>query len=244
MTSERRTLLVVDDEPSLRITLAANLEDAGYDVIESPSADAALAVLAARDDIALVVSDIRMPGMDGIELNRRVKAVRPGLPVVMMTAYTAEAQVEQALAGGAFTVVHKPFDTAALLRIVARALTKPVVLIVDDSLSDREGLVETLAACGCRTACVAGAAEALAAVASETVDVAVVDLVMPDKDGVETLEELHRAQPGLPVLMMTGYSVPQLVRRAAERGTVACLRKPFDIRQLLRVIAEVRARGA
>jgi DNA-binding NtrC family response regulator len=117
---KQRLLLVDDDEVFLR-PLHRTLELAGYEVLPVPSGEEALDTLKA-EDVDLVLTDRRLPGMDGVALVRQVKADHPDLAVVVMTAYgTIESAVE-AMRLGAEDYLVKPFETAELLVVIRRAI--------------------------------------------------------------------------------------------------------------------------
>jgi CheY-like chemotaxis protein len=162
------------------------------------------------------------------------------LPVVFVTAFALERLVHDAIAEGAFTVLRKPVDVAQLLRVVARALEAPQILIVDDDAAHRESLAAAIRTEGRRVLTAGDGRAALAALAAERVDVALVDLVMPGSDGTATIEALRSAQPGIETIAITGHDVPNLVRRASQIGCRAILRKPLDVRELLRVVCDAR----
>jgi DNA-binding NtrC family response regulator len=115
-----RILIVEDDEIFLR-PLQRTLEVAGYDVVAVSSGEEAIDLLK-NDDLDLVLTDRRLPGVDGVELVRRLKADLPDLGVIVMTAYgTIESAVE-AMRMGAEDYLVKPFETAQVLLVVRRAL--------------------------------------------------------------------------------------------------------------------------
>jgi DNA-binding NtrC family response regulator len=117
---KRRILIVEDDEIFLR-PLQRTLEVAGYDVLVTPSGEEALDALKG-DDVDLVLTDKRLPGMDGVELVRRVRADHPDLAVIVMTAYgTIESAVEAVRLGAADYLV-KPLESAELLIVVRHAI--------------------------------------------------------------------------------------------------------------------------
>jgi DNA-binding NtrC family response regulator len=114
-------LLLVEDDAIFLRPLQRTLEVAGYDVTTVPSAEAALETLL-REDIDLVLSDKRLPSIDGVELVRRLRADHADLPVVVMTAYgTIESAVE-AVRLGADDYLVKPFEVDELLAVVRRAI--------------------------------------------------------------------------------------------------------------------------
>jgi len=117
---KRKILLVEDDDVFLR-PLHRTLELAGYDVLPVPSAEEALDALKV-EDVDVILTDKRLPGLDGVELVRRVKADHPDLAVVVMTAYgTIESAVE-AMRLGAEDYLVKPFEVAELLLVIRRAI--------------------------------------------------------------------------------------------------------------------------
>jgi DNA-binding NtrC family response regulator len=117
----KRRLLLVEDDPVFLRPLHRTLELAGYEVLPVPSAEEALEALKAQD-VDLVLTDKRLPGLDGVELVRRVKAEHPDLAVVVMTAHgTIESAVE-AMRLGAEDYLTKPFEAPELLLVIRRAI--------------------------------------------------------------------------------------------------------------------------
>ncbi|TCJ16283.1 sigma-54-dependent Fis family transcriptional regulator [Parasulfuritortus cantonensis] len=124
MPERRPNILVVEDDAALREALADTLELAGHAVVVAPDGEAALAALA-RGNVDMVLSDVQMPGLDGHELLRRVKALRPGIPFILMTAYGQIERAVEAMKDGAADYLAKPFEPDRLLAVVARYLPAP-----------------------------------------------------------------------------------------------------------------------
>ncbi|NJB68421.1 two-component system NtrC family response regulator [Desulfobaculum xiamenense] len=117
---ESRRVLVVDDEPALRLLVGAVLHDAGWHVMEAESAETALSMLPdAGPDVVLL--DMRMPGMDGLEALGAIRAAVPGVPVVMLTAYGTVGSAVDAMKKGAFDYLTKPADNEELKAVLAKA---------------------------------------------------------------------------------------------------------------------------
>ena len=115
------TVLVVDDEVRLLEVIAMALEGMGHTVLTAETAEAALDVLENRD-VHLVLSDLRLPELSGRDLLEKVKAARPGLPVVIMTAYASLKDAVEIIKEGAFDYTVKPFDLHDLEATVTSAL--------------------------------------------------------------------------------------------------------------------------
>jgi len=114
-------LAVVDDEPRLAEILAMLLRRDGHKVDVFPTAEAFLAALA-EQSFDLLLTDLMMPGVDGLELLRRVKPLAPDMPVVLITAHASVPTAVAAIREGAFDYVEKPFDNEACRALVHRAL--------------------------------------------------------------------------------------------------------------------------
>ncbi len=125
MAGER--ILIVDDEEGMRRLLSRVLSREGYETVTAAGGTEALQALAAGA-FDLVVTDIQMPGMSGVELLREVKAFDPSLPVVVMTAYGTVENAVEALRGGAYDYLTKPFETDEIRLTVAKALERERLL--------------------------------------------------------------------------------------------------------------------
>ncbi|MCC7153590.1 MAG: sigma-54-dependent Fis family transcriptional regulator [Bryobacterales bacterium] len=117
----RGRILIVDDDPVVRDSLGKWFESENYEVAVDSDARSALDRLAReRHDLALV--DIKMPGMDGIELQARMREIDPETPVIIMTGYASVDTAVRALKNGAYDYITKPFDPDELVHLVSRAL--------------------------------------------------------------------------------------------------------------------------
>jgi nitrogen regulation protein NR(I) len=121
MLPERKQVLIVDDEPNLRKILSAQLGRDGYDVLTADDGEQGLQLLK-EHHIDLVITDLKMPKVDGMTLLRRALEEEPELPVVLITAHGSIDTAVEALKSGAFDFVTKPFDKDEVRQIVAKAL--------------------------------------------------------------------------------------------------------------------------
>ncbi len=130
MPEPRRQILVVDDEDSVRWAVQKALEREGYAVVQAVDGPGGAAA-AEAPEVDLVLLDVRLPGMDGLEVLARLRASRPDLLVIMMTAHGTLQVAVEAMKGGAYDYIAKPFDMEELRLLVrkafeARALTREV----------------------------------------------------------------------------------------------------------------------
>jgi len=114
-------ILVVDDEKNYLLVMEDFLAEKGYHVLTADNARAALDVIA-DTDLDLILTDMKMPGLNGIDLIRKIKDVDPDMPVVMMTAFGTVEKAVEAMRAGAYDFVLKPFENEAMLRTIERAL--------------------------------------------------------------------------------------------------------------------------
>ena len=115
------TILIVDDEKNYPPILAAVMEEEGFEALMANSGEEALAILK-HSDVDLVLTDMKMPAMDGIELLENVKKKDPELPVIMMTAHGTVEKAVEAMQKGAYSYIMKPFDNSSLIIYVNKAV--------------------------------------------------------------------------------------------------------------------------
>jgi len=114
-------VLIVDDDPALRDLLARRVTKAGHETQTAASAEEGLEVLE-QHDIALVVTDLDMPGLNGVELCERIVGSRPNVPVIVVTAFGSLETAVSALRAGAFDFITKPFEFEMVMLAIERAL--------------------------------------------------------------------------------------------------------------------------
>jgi DNA-binding NtrC family response regulator len=108
-------ILIVDDNESVRETLADLLELADFVPVQAADAAQALMILRARTDIDALVTDLSMPGADGITLIRQARAIKADMPAILLTGYAEEVSSISTIAGGNFHVLRKPVESDRLI---------------------------------------------------------------------------------------------------------------------------------
>ena len=135
---DRGNILIVDDEAAVRESLHEWFRKDGHDVDTAADAAEALHKLQDRSgDYDVILLDIKMPGMDGMELQRRIHAIAPDVVVIMITAYAAVDTAVRALKEGAYDYVTKPFDPDQLSRLLRNALQQRRVTLENARLRDK-----------------------------------------------------------------------------------------------------------
>jgi DNA-binding NtrC family response regulator len=136
MMTKSVRILIVDDEQHVRNSLATWFREEGYDVSAAAGGKEALATLS-REGSNILLVDIKMPGMDGLELQRKVRELAPDATVIIMTAYASVETAVQALKEGAYDYIVKPFDPEAVSRLVHKATERYALLAENRALKER-----------------------------------------------------------------------------------------------------------
>lgn len=232
----KTNILVVDDIRSIRVTLGGILEDKGHNVVTVENGYQAIEA-AKKTLFDVIFIDIKMPGINGVQTFREIKKIDPKAVVIMMTAYSVEDLLKEALEEGAYATVYKPFDVDKIIAVIEEVLhKKTLILVVDDKFSDRETLKTILEDKGYRAATAMDGTEAIEMVKSKHYDIIFLDVKLPGIDGVETFEQVKEIDPEATVIMMTGYTEEDLVRKAVSEGAYTCIYKPFNMEKLIELV--------
>ena len=240
-------ILVVDDEPDVEALFRQQFRrdiKAGRFLMEfAPSAPAALLRAAEMRDpsLILILSDINMPGMSGLEMLPKVRAERPDVPVIMITAYGDAETRRKAIERGAIGLLTKPIDFALLRHEIDTRLgsrmTTATILFVDDE-PDLEALVLQKFRRQIRDGTVTfmfarDGLEALQSIEQHPhVDMVVSDINMPRMDGLSLLARLQEGEEKKSTIIVSAYGDMSNIRTAMNRGAFDFLTKPIDFGDL------------
>ncbi len=236
---EKTNILVVDDLRSMRLTLGGILEDEGHNVVTAENGYQAIE--AAKDThFDIIFMDIKMPGINGVQTFREVKKIDPEAAVIMMTAYSVEDLVKEALEEGAYAIVYKPFDIDRIVALIEELLRgKILILVVDASFEDKETLKQILEGKGYRVATAREGADAIQMVKERHYDIIFLEVKLPDMDGIQVFERVKEIDRQAVVIMMTGYTKDDLLKRAITQGAYTCIYKPFDVEKVIALVEDI-----
>lgn len=229
-------LLVADDDDGVRAGLVANLEIEGYQIVEARDGQAAIALIE-QQSFDLIISDVAMPLASGVDVLEAVRKRGIDTPFILISGFVSDEFVARALSEGLFAMLYKPFAMEHMLQVVARALQRRAVLLVDDP---RSSLAATLRSVGMLVEACEDGQSAVEYARENGVDVCVLDVVDP-LAGLKTCEALQAIDAHIDIIAITGLASTEQVRGLARQGIASCLRKPFEMRDLLTAIARVRA---
>ena len=210
MTDHKPRIMVVDDDPGMRLTMEGIIEDEGFDVVGAEDGFQAIE-MAKESTFDLVFMDMKMPGMNGVKAYREIKRVSPSSVVVMITGFSIEELIKEALEEGAYAVIYKPFDAGQIIDIVKNVLRTTLVLLVDDRSSDREIVRAILEDNGYRVKEAADGPEAIAMASDKHYGVILMDVKMPGMDGFTAMEKIRKFDPQAKAIFISGYTMEDSV---------------------------------
>ncbi|KRQ93397.1 hypothetical protein CQ10_07385 [Bradyrhizobium valentinum] len=244
------TILVVEDEDDVRNYTVSSLRELGYLVHEAADAVTALSILQREPGIALLFTDLGLPGeMDGKSLGDQAQSIHPSLRVLITTAYAAGALVHEGRLDRGVELLNKPFSFSALAGRVRELLDSNLanehagarVLVVEDEPLLHAFVTDMLAEWGLSADVAGNFREAVAKIRADGDGLvgAIVDLGLPDRPGDELVAEIRTLHPDMPIILATGYADAGVRGRFADVGRLQILTKPFNAMDLLTALQGV-----
>jgi len=233
-------LLIVDDEVDTCHNLKDIFSDLGYEVDVAYNGPSALE-LVKSNHYAVAILDLKMPGMDGVELYRRIRELSSGTVAVIVTAYAASETAQAALEAGAWRILSKPVDFPQLLHLVDAALDQALVMVVDDDHDLCQSLWDLFREHGYRVCVAHDIPTAENFLKQDVYRVVLIDMRLPQGSGDELLRIVREQNPLARTVLITGYrsEMEQRVHQAKARGVDAVCFKPFDVKQLLQTVKDL-----
>ncbi len=237
----KNLISVVDDDESIRRTTTFLIESFGFRGAAFESAESFLKSVQFHETSCLVV-DVQMSGMNGLQLQRELAVAGCEIPIIFITAYDSKDTRQRAMQAGAVAFLSKPFNDEELLQAVRLALrgeieaTKYLIAVIDDDESIRQTITLLMESFGFRAAAFASAESFLKSDHLRDTSCLILDVHMPNMNGLELQSELAAAGYGIPIVFITAYGDKGSRGRAMQAGAVAFLDKPFSDEQLLQIV--------
>lgn len=226
-------VFIVDDERDLVESLAMTMEARGFEVEKAFSGEEAIEKFR-RKDFDITFMDVRLPGKNGVESFLEIRKFRPDARVIMMTGYSMEQLLDQAVENGAWGVLGKPFDLEKMFDTLDRM--KPGgILIVDDDPDFIQSITDVLQENGWRIGSVNNGQDALDRIRAGGIDILILDLRLPVMNGLELYLELKRQGYSLPTIIVTAFAEDEegAIEAFRSMSVTGVIRKPFDPRNLI-----------
>ena len=237
--NEPLRVLIVDDNEMMVKTLQDILKIKGFQVEVAYSGPQALEKVI-ESPFDCVLSDVRMPELNGVELHRAVKTQQPNLPVVLMTAYATDKLVQEGLAEGVVAVLNKPLDVSLVLKFLSYLSLERSIVIIDDDPNFGQTLGDVLQIQNFSVAHITQPNNVVDKI-GEAGQVVLLDMKLNGKSGLDVLREIRQAYPHMPVILVTGYreEMATAVEAALAINAFTCFYKPFRIDQLLQTLNRI-----
>lgn len=240
---EKATILIVDDNANLLKMMSMIMNREGYEVTTAEDGMEAIKRME-ESPFDVVLMDIKMPVMDGVETYKRIKGIRPETVAIMMTAYAVEELIQDALQEGAFAVVYKPLDITKVLAKITEARGSgngAYIMVVDDDPSTCATLRNILTKRGYRTSTALSGEQAIEMANEQSYDILLIDMKLPAINGLETYLSIKRINPEVIAIMITAYrqEMDELTEEAIRNNAFTCLYKPLDMEKLLGLIEHI-----
>ena len=234
-------VLVVDDDKEFCTSMTDILEAKGYDVESENSGQAAIAKVKEKS-FDVILMDIKMPAMNGVEAFKKIKEISPRTAVIMVTAYSLEDLIKEALREGVFGVLRKPLDIDKLIEQIELAKERGMlILVTDDDLNTIETFKDVLEAKGYKVSTATTGEEAIERSRERPSDILFMDMKLPALNGLEAYLAIKEINPRVIAIIITGYyeGMKDLVDKALEKGAYTFLKKPLDMDKVLELIEEI-----
>jgi len=234
------SILIVDDDRRMARTVGDILKVKGYQAETAFSGSEALKKIK-ETHFDCVLTDVKMPGINGVELYQAIKEIRPYLPVVLMTAYSSDALIKKGLKEGALASLTKPLDINLLLSFFSSLRREQSIVIVDDDLNFSKTLAGILKERDFQVTQVSDPKNLTDKLKPEG-EIVLLDMKLNEVSGLEVLKEIRKLYPCLPVILVTGYreEMSQAIKTALEISAYACLCKPFQIDELIQLLGQIQ----
>ena len=235
-------ILIVDDSKEFCMSMADILEAKGYGVESENSGEAAIAKVKEKS-FDVILMDIKMPVMNGVEAFKHIKKISPKTAVIMITAYALEDLIKEALHEGAFGVLQKPIEIEKLIEQIELANGRDMlILITDDDPNIRETFKDVLEAKGYKVSTASSGEEAIRISRERPSDILFMDMKLSAINGLETHLQIKQINPRVVTVIITGFyeEVMDTLDKAMEKGVYTVLKKPLDMDKVLALIEEIR----
>ncbi len=237
-----RDVLIVDDEANMRTTLAEILKDEGYQVTTAATGEEAVRLCQTRD-FGVVLMDVRMPGIDGVEAFRQIRRHQEGVRVILMSAYSIESLKEAALDEGAIAFLPKPLDLDRVIHLVTEA-KDTAILVVEPEEETAALLRQSLREQGYRVQIARSPHDALEMVEQIRFDLIFLDANLPAMNGLDLYLAIRKITPSVVAVMISGFEseFETIAREAVRRNAYTIIRKPLDIDHTLGLLDRIVSR--
>jgi DNA-binding NtrC family response regulator len=239
---EEFKVLLIEDDEAARQQLAKVIRKEGYQVLVAEDGLTGLELLK-KESPEIVITDLKMPGIDGLEVMHTARRISPNAQIIVMTAFGETDAAVSALREGALDYLKKPLDLDQLTLALGRAVERiveykkgavfPTLLLAEDEDKTRERLARVLEKEDWKVFPAANGQEAIDVFKETKIDIVLLDIKMPKKDGLQALHEMRGITDDFEAIILTGHGDENSAIQALRDGAMHFLRKPIDLDQMI-----------
>ena len=232
-------ILIVDDEENMRRTLADILIDESYSVSTAATGEEAIK-LCSKTPHEIILMDVRMPGIDGVEAFRQIRRHQEGVRVILMSAYSIDDLKAIALDEGAIAFLSKPLDLDQVINLIGE-VKDTAILVVEDDEQTAELLRANLRRQGYRITIARSSHDALELVEQIRFDLIFLDANLPSMNGLELYLAIKKITPTAVAIMISDMEeeFEEIAREAVRHNAYTIVRKPLDIDHILGLLERI-----
>lgn len=239
---DRESVLIVDDDRIIREELHRELTRQYFKPLVAADGTEALEIFR-REEVDIVLLDVKLPDMDGLDVLKEMKEERPGSQVIVITGMGNQEIAIKSLRAGAIDYIDKPIDMDELSAALGRALEKLAeteeifyrnrLLLIDDEKQIVKPLQKFLEKEGYEVLVAYSGGEGLKIIEEKKIDVLITDIKMDDMDGIEVLRRAKQLYRDIEGIIITGFKDQELAIRSLRAGALDYINKPLNLDEVL-----------
>lgn len=239
---EKIKVLIIEDDENARKQLSKFVQKEGFEVLTASDGKEGIETFK-KENPDIIITDLKMPNIDGMEVIYTVKRLAPNVQVILLTAFGEINDAITAIREGVLDYLKKPLDIDELLLALGRAKEKileektvspcPTILLAEDDEKTGDRLCRVLKKEKWEVFWVKDGDEALQVFQREKIDLVLLDINMPKKNGIQTLHEMRTISMDFEAIILTGYGDESNAIQALRDGAINFIRKPIELDELI-----------
>lgn len=245
MITEEYKVLVVEDHKATLKQMDDVVKSAGFISLLAENGDDGLEIFK-KEKPDIIITDLKMPGINGIELMSKIKEKSSYVQVILITAFGEDDVAISALCKGALDYIKKPINLEELSLALDRAKEKifeykknspfPTILFAEDDERARKNLFEAIENEGWKVFPAVDGEDAINIFKYNKIDIVILDIKMPKKDGLQVLHEMRSITKDFEAIIISGYGDESSAIQAMRDGAYSFIKKPIDLEEVFLTI--------
>ncbi|MCF7791883.1 MAG: response regulator [Victivallales bacterium] len=235
----KQKILVVDDNEAFAGCIKDIVEAKGYESATASGGSEALEKVK-NGFSGIVIMDIKMPVLNGVETLKKMKKVKPDICVILMTGFSVEDLIKDALEEGAFGILYKPLDFNKLIGMIEMVKNGGIIMITDNQPQIHLTLKNTFEKKGYSVFLAESSEKAIEIAKEKIKSIIILDMKLPPLNGLETYLEIKKLNPQtILILLIESQETKNKADSILNKNAYFCLHKPFDPEEALRIVEEI-----